>query len=187
MIRIMAFVGKAGAGKTTAARFLEENYFYIRLRFADKLKRMMKELGLSNEEIEGNLKFTPCELLGGKTPRHAMQTLGTEWGRDLITPNLWVNALDRQLQKYVKEGCNNFVVDDLRFVNELNYLNSLKGDGCKVVIVGIERNNKENESSHISETQMEEITRDHTIFNYFDLETLHKSIDEVMDMYFYKE
>ena len=43
---------------------------------------MLYQLGLGEAHIEGALKEVPCELLGGKTPRYAMQTLGTEWGRD---------------------------------------------------------------------------------------------------------
>jgi len=187
MIKIVAFTGKAGSGKTTAAKYTAHRCGYTRLRFADALKRMLKELGLSNEEIDGNLKLEPCKLLGGKTPRYAMQTLGTEWGRELIHSNLWVEALNIQLMKYVSKGITEFVIEDLRFVNEATYLDSLRGDGCKVVIVGIERESKKDTGNHVSETQMNNIEPDHFIFNNYSLEILYKSIDNILDLYFNEE
>jgi Cdc6-like AAA superfamily ATPase len=188
MINIIALTGKAGSGKTTAAKYIVEKYEYKRLRFADKLKQMMYVLGLSHEEVDGHLKHEPCKFLGGKTPRHAMQTLGTEWGRELITPDLWVHALDRELQKYIwVEAEEKFVIDDLRFVNEAAYLDTLKKDDYskeyKVLIVSIERGDQKDTGSHVSETQMNNITPDHMLFNHYDLDTLYKSIDEVVEMY----
>ena len=190
MINIIALTGKAESGKTTAAKYIVEKYTYKRLRFADALKRMLKGLGLSDEEIDGRFKFASCELLGGKTPRHAMQTLGTEWGRELITPDLWIRALDRQLRDYINiEKCTQFVIDDLRFVNEAKYLDSLREKGYKVLIVGIEsrRGDQKDTGSHVSETQMNNITPDHMLFNHYSLDILYKSIDEIADMYFNKK
>jgi hypothetical protein len=48
------------------------------VKFAGPLKSMCMALGLTEAHIEGHLKEVPCELLCGQTPRHAMQTLGTE-------------------------------------------------------------------------------------------------------------
>ncbi len=45
----------------------------------------------TEDKIEGSLKAKPCSLLAGKTPRHAMQTLGTEWGRNCIGDGFWIN------------------------------------------------------------------------------------------------
>lgn len=42
-----------------------------------------------------------------------MQTLGSEWGRQLIGPDLWVDAWRDVAARYQR-----VVVDDVRFVNE---------------------------------------------------------------------
>jgi putative protein kinase ArgK-like GTPase of G3E family len=82
--QIIGLTGLMGSGKSLAAQELERIGF-TRTRFAGSLKDMMRVLGLTEEEIEGNLKETACALLGGKTPRYAMQTIGTEWGRSTPT------------------------------------------------------------------------------------------------------
>jgi hypothetical protein len=90
----------------------------VLVKFAGVLKDMLYTLGLDWDQVEGGLKEHPCELLGGKTPRHAMQTLGTEWGRDMIHQDLWVNAWRHNVQQHLDQGLN-VVTDDCRFDNEL--------------------------------------------------------------------
>lgn len=114
---IIAFTGLIGSGKTTAAMYLVEEHNFRRIRFAGPLKDMMRALGLSEREIEGDLKEKPCDLLGGKTPRYAMQTIGTEWGRQIIASDIWTNAWHRALS-VVPPGIG-VVADDCRFPNEL--------------------------------------------------------------------
>ena len=108
----IALCGPAGAGKSTVAAFLEREAGCTRHRFAKPLKDMLRAIGLTEREIEGDLKEVPCPALMGRTPRHALVTLGTEWGRDLIHPDLWVNAWHRTLP------AGNVVTEDLRFRNE---------------------------------------------------------------------
>jgi hypothetical protein len=187
MINVIAFVGKAGSGKTTASEYLQYKGRYTRLRFADRLKDMLRALGLLKREIDGDLKECACDVLGGKTPRHAMITLGTEWGRDMIYPNIWVDALDRDMRHYISTGVTSFIIDDLRFTNEAMYIDLLDKTKYRTLIVGIERKSKEINSTHISETQMDTITPDHMIYNNYDMETFYKSIDEVIDLYFKEE
>lgn len=113
---IIGLCGPAKSGKSLAAQYLENNHGFARVRFAGPLKAMLAALGLTHDEIEGELKEKPSALLGGKTPRHAMITLGTEWGRDLIDPNLWINAWRRNVDR-LPTGTP-VVVEDCRFANE---------------------------------------------------------------------
>jgi hypothetical protein len=48
------------------------------------------------------------------TPRLLMQLIGTDCGRDIIHPNIWLNAT---MEKYVP-GKSNWVLTDTRFPNE---------------------------------------------------------------------
>lgn len=110
---IVGLVGSKGCGKSTVANLMVQNNGFQVVKFAGALKDMLRALGLSEEEIEGDLKETPSDLLCGKTPRHAMQTLGTEWGRDMIGPNFWVQAWAARAQQHRLVVC-----DDCRFENE---------------------------------------------------------------------
>lgn len=56
---IIGFTGLAGSGKSTAALHTG----YTRVRFAGPLKDMMRALGLTEQEIEGDRKEKPCNLL----------------------------------------------------------------------------------------------------------------------------
>lgn len=129
---IVAFTGLAGAGKTTAAAHLVVRRGFKRVRFAGPLKAMMAASGLSQREIDGDLKDLPCDLLGGKTPRWAMQSLGTEWGRNLISSDLWIRAWQKAVAA-VPAGVP-VVVDDCRFPNEADAVVAAGG-----ILVRIER------------------------------------------------
>lgn len=125
---IIGFCGKAGAGKSTAAAYLAERHGFVRVRFADPLKDMLRALGLNEREIEGDLKEMPCDLLKGTSPRRAMQTLGTEWGREIIHSDLWINAWSRRVN-----GLARVVVEDVRFNNEAMAIKRAGGKLCRIV------------------------------------------------------
>lgn len=110
---MIGFCGLAGSGKSTAAAHLVAAHGFERVRFAGPLKAMMRALGCTAEEVDGTMKETPCDLLGGRTPRQAMQWLGTEWGREKISPDLWTRAW-----KHAAAGHCRVVSDDVRFPNE---------------------------------------------------------------------
>ena len=138
--RLIALTGPAGVGKSAAAELLcGDEFAFIRVKFAEGLKAMLRSLyecaGFDADEIErrieGDLKETPEALFGRRTPRHAMITLGTDWGRDLIVPDLWVRIWSRKVSLLMATG-HSVVVDDLRFPNELAAIREMGGEVYKV-------------------------------------------------------
>ncbi len=129
-MNLLAFSGPGGAGKSTAASFLEADG-WIRVKFAGPLKSMLRAVGFGDAEIEGHLKEVPNPLLAGKTPRHAMQTLGTEWGRDCIGPDFWVGLWERTVCDVLDHG-GRVVVDDCRFDNEAACVRRLGGKVVRI-------------------------------------------------------
>lgn len=130
---LIAFSGAAGAGKSTAAGILQDLASYSRVRFADPIKVMLRDFGLTFEQVDGSLKETPCDLLCGKSPRRAMQTLGDEWGRQLIGGDVWVRAWERRIEEVVALRDCGIVVDDLRYPNELDAILARGGVVIRVV------------------------------------------------------
>ena len=137
--RLVALGGLKGSGKSTAAQALLDRG-YIRVKMAGALKAMLRTLlshqGCSANYIdrclEGDLKEEPQLILKGRSPRYAMQTLGTEWGRDLMNENFWADVALNRVQHLLREGYS-VVVDDLRFPNELGFLEAISGL-CSVYI-----------------------------------------------------
>ena len=127
---IIGLAGPAGAGKTEVAKHLVDQYGFKRHGFAEPLKRMLAALGVPHECLCGSRKNEPLDILGGKTARWAMQTLGTEWGRDLIGPQLWVRAWLNDIgSTSLLLGYNHTHVidDDVRFGNEIDVIRKLGG------------------------------------------------------------
>lgn len=158
---LVGFVGPMGAGKTAAARYLEGNYNCARTRFAGPLKRMARALGLTEAQVDGHQKEVPSDLLCGKTPRYAMQTIGTEWGRDLIGEDLWVNAWKQEAEKLLCSG-RGVVVDDVRFYNEIAVIEELGGFVVRVVPSNVDAS-----ATHASEALWRELPAKYEVVNCY--------------------
>jgi hypothetical protein len=122
------------------------NPFVSRHRFAGPLKTMLRTLGLTAAQVDGDEKETPCELLGGRTPRAAMQSLGTDWGRNMIDPELWLRATMLRVDEDLAAG-KLVVIDDVRFDNEAAAIRERGG----VVIKLVRDTGTTSASSHASE------------------------------------
>jgi hypothetical protein len=143
---VAAFIGPAGCGKSTAAAHLVERGYTL-LKFAHPIKQMLRSLGLEEDHLEGDQKEVPCALLCDASPRRAMQTLGTEWGRKLIHPDIWVRAWMRVAVWRLQNG-QRLVIDDLRYPNELDAVLRLGGSTLRIV-----RKDAHQCERHDSETQ----------------------------------
>lgn len=128
-----------GSGKSTVAEHLASRHNFVRIAFAIPLKKMTEALfraaGMDPEEIQrhvyGDLKETMIPALG-TTSRRIQQTLGTEWGRDLIKPTLWTDiALD--LARLHLDTGRSVVIDDMRFPNEFEAVTAAGGTAYRIV------------------------------------------------------
>jgi hypothetical protein len=132
---LIGFCGRAGAGKSTAAAVLVARHHYRLNNFAGPLKAGLRAVlaatGLAPDEIErmvaGDLKEAPHPALMGASPRHAMQTLGTEWGRACIDVDFWAAAGLAQAIAGFVAGEARQCFDDVRFANEAAAIRSAGG------------------------------------------------------------
>lgn len=168
-MKLIGLTGYKGSGKTTVARYLEDRHGYTRLPFAAVIKDMLRAMGLSEEQVNGDLKETPSELLCGKTPRFAMQTLGTEWGRDTIGKDLWLNMWSARAAPVHK-----VVVDDIRFLSEAQ---RVIGDGG--IVVRVNRPDTVGDG-HSSETELDRIFPHYEVYNHNEKEVLFRRVDTVL-------
>lgn len=128
-----------GCGKSTAARFLQSQGFDV-VSFAAPLRSMvfslLLDLGYTSGEAFVLLHERKEEVLPdlGVSTRHLLRTLGTEWGRTCVHPQLWLMSFRSRLA-----GLQLVVVDDVRFPNEAQLIQQLGGQVWKVLRPGQDR------------------------------------------------
>lgn len=192
----LGVIGAAGAGKSEAARWLVSRRSYVRLRFAHPVKMMAKALinhmkpkaDLRNAEWfvstpEG--KATEMEFLAGMTPRYLMQTLGTEWGRNTVDPDLWVMCGAQKMNNFLASAHGrttkrHFLFDDVRFQNEVDLIHATGGQILRVVRPGHESGTllQPDEAQHASETQP--LDHDLLLTNSGTIEDMHDRLAEML-------
>lgn len=162
---IIGVSGNKRHGKDTVASILAKRYGYSRAAFATKLKEGAKlMLGFSDEQVYGDLKEVVDERYG-VTPRHALQTLGTEWGRNYINTDVWIIATLSNLETKT-------VISDCRFLNEAEAIR--KADG--IVIKVIRPSKADIEDTHPSEKEIALIEADIVLINDGSIEDLEKQL-----------
>lgn len=119
---IVGLAGAAGSGKTTLAKALEVRGFAI-IGFADPIYEAVAAIvGLPVAALQQRaVKETPLEWLG-RSPRHLLQTLGTEWGRESISQTIWIDIAMHRAQHH-----RNVVIPDVRFDNEARAIRACGG------------------------------------------------------------
>lgn len=124
--RLIGLTGRAGSGKDTLAQPFIEQKKYIALRLADPIKYAIEDMFELPADIwDGPQKEEELlDVPGQPSPRYLAQTLGSEWGRDLIHPDIWVYFLKRTVQANPEV---NFIIPDVRFDNEARAIRELGG------------------------------------------------------------
>jgi hypothetical protein len=136
---IIGFCGYPYNGKSEAAKRLVDNYAFIKMNFADNLKRMILTLrGVEHRHVYGT-KADKEEIIEGLgvSGRYLMETLGTQWGRDMIKPSLWVDQSISSALNHLSMG-SSVVYDDVRFHNEVTAIKDSGGIVIRIVRPGIE-------------------------------------------------
>lgn len=160
---IIGFAGRKGAGKDTAARvFVASGWDHMKM--AGALKAMLHSLlayqGLDDDLIfrmlEGDLKEVDTPFLGGHSPRHAMKTLGTEWGREHMGEDFWVQIFMNSV-----DG-KDVVCSDVRFPNEVEAIQERGGQVFRISRPGTVVDD------HPSEALIDELDVDAEIENHAD-------------------
>jgi hypothetical protein len=161
--KIIGLTGLKGSGKDTAAQFLIQECGYTHLKMADGLKAMLRTLlvwrGMPEDQVErwidGDAKEDPCPCLDFRTPRHAMQSLGTAWGRELMAPEFWVSA--------IRDRCKTLdrvVISDVRFPNEAKMVREMGGQ-----VFRVDRPSVTPSDPHPSETEVLTLPVDGVLLN----------------------
>lgn len=125
------------------------------------------------------------------TPRLILQLLGTECGREIIHPNLWVNSLFADYVGIPQVGVGitenndykypNWIITDMRFPNELQAVKDRGGITIRVNRPGVIMNGiGYNANEHPSETALDYAEFDYIIDNNGTIEELIEKVKKVL-------
>lgn len=161
MLKLLGLTGPAGCGKTTAADYIRDRYGLSEFQIGAKIKAVLETIfgfppGHCDEmKRPGSVHQT---LPGGISMRSVLQTLGTDWGRNTIDPDLWLEPLKQEWDRIKVDrkykslnevaGMEGIVVSDVRFENEAKWIRD--NGGC-ILHINCEGLNLIAESVHESE------------------------------------
>lgn len=149
---IVGMCGAAGSGKDTAAQALIEQAGFSKLSYAGKLKSALNLLFGWDYKMWEDLEWKerPQMKLYGKTPREVAQTFGTDWGRNLVNDNLWVDLCMADAKAESKVFNMDHVITDVRFPNEAAAIR--KAGGILIYVTCADRPTGTTSNEHESES-----------------------------------
>lgn len=206
-MKILGISGLARSGKDTCADIIVKNYGYVKIAFADKIKRICRDLyGFSYEQLWG-----PSELRdmpdyrypndnGYLTPRLALQLCGTEFGRTCYK-DIWTNDVFKTIEE-LKNAINDcqsvkyypqcgiieieifdfpkgVVIPDCRFLSELE---CIKNNGGKIIRIKKDIINKHTHKSENDASLLDDSCFDYIINNNGTLEELEEQINVILNV-----
>lgn len=172
---IIGLSGYAQAGKDTVASILVEDYGYSRVGFADIIRNACYRLNPICT-LEGMRLAHIVDLEGWEIAkqvpevRRILQVMGTEVGRDLIDPQIWVELTLHNTAKTDK-----VVISDVRFRNEAEEIKWRSGEIWRVS--RIEKDTPVN--LHRSETDLDTWSFDHYISNNGTIDDLRDEVAKI--------
>ena len=162
--KLVGISGLARSGKDVAGKIILENLGdgWSRGAFADIPKQMLSIMGISTDCVnkDGEDYYYNYNI------RHLMQTLGTEWGRN-IDEDIWIKAFKKN------NPTGKFVITDVRMENEADFVR--KSGGIIVHIKG----RGGIKGNHQSEAGIDIKRGDLIVFNDSDLTNFEKEINNI--------
>lgn len=183
-MKLIGLAGPAGSGKSAVAEFLIYDHGFASYGFADPLKKALNAaFGFTMDQWDDReWKERDLPWLPGVSPRLLAQTLGTEWGRDCIDPELWIKLADRWLDTLqdmataMETPIAGVVFPDMRFENEAAWIRLRSG-----TIWHVQRKGSVAVREHVSEQGIDMFDDELILFNNDTLEMLRLMVSECID------
>lgn len=181
---IIGLTGQKRSGKDTAADAVakwarESKVALHRDSFAAPIRAFFTQ----HFDMTDSNKEEPIAELDGLTRRQGMVTMGTEWGRDMLHPQIWVWLLFNRLKAAEKNGCKIAVITDVRFEDEAKAIKKVGGHIIQILRASTRDLNPE----HRSEQGIPSYLLDHLITNDVEKAVLEKRMQALVSFIYSQE
>lgn len=153
--RLIGICGIAGSGKSTAALHICHQLPYWRYSFASPLKEAVSDLFMIDMDVlDDPVDKNKINSFWGMTPRRIMQLFGTEAMRNVFGSDFWTRQAEERLQVLAAKAVANrlcVVIDDVRFPNEIDWIQDHGGKVLYIYRADRERDATHEASAHASE------------------------------------
>lgn len=127
---LLGLTGPSGSHKTVVARHLAKRHGFKRMHAGMPIKRGLRAgFGLDKAHTAGAAKDRPTMLLGGATPRAAMEAMGT--GIHEVAPSATSAVMVQRIARRLGKG-QHVVVDGIRSQEEAATLRKMGGKLIRV-------------------------------------------------------
>ena len=163
MTTIIAFTGKAGSGKDTAAKIMQEQMLQrdptvktAFMSFASPIKKAVAAILGCDVGCFDERKFKEGSLLDSHgldtSPRQMMQLLGDEYGRQMIDQEIWIMIAHHTYCAACEDGADFVFITDLRYANEQSWV--LENGG---IVIHLDRQSVTPVATHASENGLTDL------------------------------
>lgn len=192
-ITLIGITGRKRSGKDTSGERLVNNHGFVRIAFADALKEACINIfGFSREQVYGDDLKEVIDEYWEYSPREVLQKVGTELFREALSQpgvlpkigkNIWVRTIERKILNLAKQGYRRFVITDIRFANELEFLKEVNFNAYSIKVVRQAVMTETDPSKlHSSEAQIDTFECDFEIKNDGTIAELQIAIDDIARM-----
>lgn len=153
---LLGFAGKAHSGKDFSADHIIQEYPNLKIAkvaFADAVRDMVRPIFDVDDIYRRGSKEDPIDGFGVSL-REILQSLGTDWGRHMISEDIWVNILDKRISERYSDF-DVVIVSDIRFNNERDYI--INNGGLVInIVTSSDKHKKSKFLEHMSEWGIED-------------------------------
>jgi hypothetical protein len=172
-LTLIGTAGLAGSGKNTVCDMIPGAAV---VGFADPLYRMLSAmLGMPEADLRSRTQKDGVVPVLGRTVRELLQTLGTEWGRNMVCEDVWVRLAGERVKQLEEEGATAIALCDVRFENEAEWIRARGGEVWHVIRPGVAR------QEHCSESGIRVHPRDTVIENSGDEAALRAIVERLCE------
>ena len=179
---IIGLTGNIGSGKSLVAEYFKTKFNAEEYILSTPIKEIAIIIGFSRKNVYGTQEDKEkIDPILGISVREFLQQFGTTIGRNMFSKifpnmnlgyykNIWLQMFINYYEKFPKNKL--IVVSDVRFLDEFDYIKKKQG-----TIIKINRNI--NKCCHQSETELEYISPDYTVYNDGSQNDLFNKIDYI--------